>query len=219
MAINSIHAYINEQNSKTNSSYDPVRNEHHLCSSERQTSIVAHMQAIVLLRYKGAGIIMVETHRHILKGQCFVTAQSLMKILLLMPFYVYISDVSAKLVSLTNFLIDSIASNAPTYSWCTRDNETPRLLMVQEDMMRNDTNETNIRLRPFTISYQSAMISKVTHAGRRRIWMKIRIGIGEKSWRYCRRILQIAKNWFPCSQSLIACGMATLLWSYRRSTE
>lgn len=69
------------------------------------------------------GLMMNETHRCVFEYQCSMAAQGLMDILSGNPFYFYIANLMAKLVSLPKIMIAATLSNVPLWIIHARDDE------------------------------------------------------------------------------------------------
>lgn len=94
--------------------HDTLRGERHLCRVASQTTIQAHAQAKLFVRYRSAGCITNETHCKIVKRQCSKTPKVVMRSLPEKLFHVYLPNFWETQGIYGKFISFAIGSNAPT---------------------------------------------------------------------------------------------------------
>lgn len=178
--INSISADINLLNAIEKLPDDAECDEECLYRAVRQVTILPHMQATTLACCQSAELMTIETHQGILERWCFMTVQGILKILPGNPFLISMAYSTAKQVSLQEFLIFAIATNAPTcivHKAMTYQN----LWRTRKIRRRVRKVKTNTGIMLFTISHRTAAIHKSIHTTPSITWTRIRMIVGERT--------------------------------------
>lgn len=122
---------------------DAVSKEHHACCIVRQITISAYMEAAVFFNWCSAGLMKTETHRTVVQHPGSMTAQGLMVILLVKPFYVNVAHFIPRSINLAKFMIVDYASTTPTCILHARGKTPPKLrderpILTQCDRFKSD---------------------------------------------------------------------------------
>lgn len=112
--VNVITAVIEQADVPTIADSATPIEEDYFCCVARQSTVPAYSQAVVLVTFRGAGLMRIENHWRIVEHRCSKTAQGLMDLLHGKPLYVFIANLPAKLVNLTKFMIIATVPNAPS---------------------------------------------------------------------------------------------------------
>lgn len=154
MAISSINANSTVFNVIIRSQDDASCEKFSLCCVVCQVEIPAHTQVTVLVSCQGARLTKIETKGNVVECQCSLTPRDLMYTLPGKLFYVYIVNMTARLVNLLKFMIVAYLSSAPAWIICARDdgphvwtNECP--IQTKWDTFNSSPTINAVRYRRF----------------------------------------------------------------------
>lgn len=140
--------YLINADNKISNVYNNTQNdasnvEFNLCLVACQVAIPVNSNMAVLVSCHGAGLMIIDTHGSVFERRCFMTAQVLMGILPVKPFYVYIENLTARPGNLPNLMIVSYAFSAPTLTVHAKDDKLFMLTYMGRVLTQSDKSNSD----------------------------------------------------------------------------